>query len=43
MGKKDAKDTLGNQYRFHSEFAEEVLAKNAKQPAQNSPKEDAKQ
>ncbi|WP_281170132.1 hypothetical protein [Paenibacillus pinihumi] len=31
------KDTKGNHYEASEEFAEEVLDKNVKQPAQNNP------
>jgi hypothetical protein len=41
MAKKH-KETKGNEYQFNEEFAEEVLAKNAKQPAQNNPSESVK-
>jgi len=36
------KQDKGNDYKFNEEFAEEVLAKNAKQPAQNNPSESVK-
>lgn len=34
---KSHKKTKGNQYRNNEEFAEEVMDKNAKRPAQNNP------
>lgn len=36
------KENKGNEYKFNEEFAEEVLEKNAKQPAQNNPSESVK-
>lgn len=36
---KKYKKNKGNQYAHNAEFAEEVLRKNPKQPAQNNPSE----
>jgi hypothetical protein len=36
------KQNKGNKYNVNEEFAEEVVAKNAKQPAQNNPGEGVK-
>ncbi|CAH0119166.1 MULTISPECIES: hypothetical protein [unclassified Paenibacillus] len=36
------KPNKGNKYSHQAEFAEEVIAKNAKQPAQNNPSESVK-
>lgn len=35
--KRKFKQNKGNKYTHNSEFAEEVIAKNAKRPAQNNP------
>ncbi|MEB3103581.1 hypothetical protein, partial [Ferviditalea candida] len=42
--KKDskAKENRGSKYKYNEEFAEEVIAKNSKQPAQNNPSESVK-
>lgn len=42
MAKNNFKQTRGNKYNNNAEFAEEVTAKNAKQPAQNNPSESVK-
>jgi hypothetical protein len=39
---KKYKENKGNKYAHNAEFAEEVTAKNAKQPAQNNPSESVK-
>lgn len=42
MAQKSFKNIKGNKYLNNSEFGEEVVAKNAKQPAQNNPSESVK-
>lgn len=40
--RKNYKQTKGNKYQHNAEFAEEVVAKNVKQAAQNNPRDTAR-